>query len=131
MSNLGLYQVFSTVAKKVGGPGRLLSIVAIGGYAVLRTVEGGGKASIKKIRDRGVIPAGEPVGLPEPDHTYTVAIGAECGGGLTLNVGDQVRVVDRDGDALMVEVVGDAGNPYWVSATQLAAISDFPNVPTN
>ena len=44
MSNLGWYQWFTTNAKKVGGPLKLLSLIAVGGYAVIRT----GEAGIKK-----------------------------------------------------------------------------------
>ena len=44
LSNLGWYQWFTTNAKKVGGPLKLLSLIAVGGYAVIRT----GEAGIKK-----------------------------------------------------------------------------------
>ena len=43
MGNLGLYQVMTTCAKKVGGPEKLLALVALGGYGVLRVAEAGGR----------------------------------------------------------------------------------------
>ena len=47
MSNLGLYQMMTTVAKRVGGPLRFLGIVAAGGYVVLRPLETAGKWLVK------------------------------------------------------------------------------------
>ena len=62
----------------------------------------------------------------EPAVTFTVAIDADCGGGLTLHAGDKFRVLSRDGDAVLIEVIEDADNPYFVSAETLVNISDFP-----
>ena len=50
MGNLGWYQLMTTVAKKVGGPKVLFGLLAVGGYAVIRTVEAGGKKVIKLVK---------------------------------------------------------------------------------
>ena len=41
MSNLGLYQIMTKYAKKMGGPLQFLGAVAVGGYIVIRAVEAG------------------------------------------------------------------------------------------
>ena len=45
MGNLGWYQLITTWSKKVGGPKTLLLLIAAGGYAIVRSVEAGGKKS--------------------------------------------------------------------------------------
>jgi hypothetical protein len=50
MSNLGGYQIMSTLAKKVGGPLVLAAITAVGGYVVLRSSEAGVKKIVKNRR---------------------------------------------------------------------------------
>lgn len=47
MSNLGSYQVLTSLAKKLGGPKSFVGIVGIGGYAVLRSTEGLAKKIIE------------------------------------------------------------------------------------
>ena len=50
MSNLGAYQWFTTISKKVGGPYQLLGITAIEGYTVIRIIEAGGKTVYKLVK---------------------------------------------------------------------------------
>lgn len=45
--------------------------------------------------------------------------------GLVFNVGDNYRVLNHDGDAILVEKLGDGNNPYYVSADFLKEISEF------
>ena len=52
MNNLGWYQWFTTNAKKVGGPLSLMGLIAVGGYAIIRTVEAGEKKIIKVVKVR-------------------------------------------------------------------------------
>lgn len=52
MGNLSWYQLMTTLAKKVGGPKILLVLVATGGYAIIRTVEAGGKKVVKLVKKR-------------------------------------------------------------------------------
>lgn len=120
MSNLGLYQLMTTAAKRVGGPiGLAASILAIGigagtgiGFMV------GRKSAEREFKDQ---PAPEATELP----VFTVTAEGSSGD-LTIHVGDQFRVLERDGDAVLIEVLGNSNNPYFVSAALLEAISDFP-----
>lgn len=47
MSNLGGYQTMTTMAKKCGGPGKFVFVIAVGGYVVFRTGELVSKRCIK------------------------------------------------------------------------------------
>lgn len=128
MSNLGLYQTMTTVIKAVsnvaGSPGKAVALVAVGigatGYGVFRGAEAGGKAiyrTVTKLR---------ATSDPLVGRLFTIATEADAGSGLTLHAGDEVLVLERDGDAVLVEVSGGADNPYFVSGELLALISDFP-----
>jgi hypothetical protein len=56
---------------------------------------------------------------------FVVGSEADAGGGLILDVGDRFRALERDGESVLIEVLGNADNPYFVSAEILARISDF------
>ena len=43
--------------------------------------------------------------------------------GLAFSVGDQYRILELDGDAALIEKIGDKNNPYFVSAKFLNSIS--------
>jgi hypothetical protein len=49
--------------------------------------------------------------------------------GLVFKVGDKYRILDRDGDSILIEKFGDDNNPYFVSAEFLKKISEF--IPSN
>ncbi|MFG6475083.1 hypothetical protein ACFXP7_01705 [Microbacterium sp. P06] len=46
--------------------------------------------------------------------------------GLEFREGDTYDVLECDGDATLVEMTGNADNPFFVSAAFLASISDYP-----
>ncbi len=52
--------------------------------------------------------------------------GADSGAKLTLHSGDSFRVLECDGDAILIEVIGNPNNPYMVSGQFLATVSAFP-----
>ena len=115
MSNLGLYQVMVTLAKKVGGPPRLFGIVFTAGYCVLRPLEAGVKSlffskSTDKIKGK----------------TFSVTSDGTDEQGLTFKVGDEYKVWESDKTSILIEKIGDSNNPYFVSAKFLRSISDFP-----
>lgn len=118
MGNLGMYQVMTTFAKKVGGPVQFLGMVAVGGYVVLRTAEAGGKAIT-----RAVIKCFSP--KEENDMIYTVHTAGTSNNDLHFVVGDAFHVLEIDRDAVLIERIGDANNPYFVSSDLLCSISDF------
>lgn len=118
MSNLGLYQSMTTWAKKVGGPRNFLLLVAAGGYGVFRLSEAGIKKFVKAI-----------IRYKEKksafSKTYEVHSAGESNEGLHFNVGDTFCVLERDNDAVLIELVGADNNPYFVSAELLQSISNY------
>lgn len=121
MGNLGVYQLMTTVAKKVGGPGILLVGIAVGGYVVIRTAEGGIKTGIKKVRKyletKSIV--------SNNSKLYSVYKYGECNEGLIFNTGDTYKVLEKDGDSVLIEKIGNANNPYFVSSQLLREISDY------
>lgn len=123
MSNLGWYQVMTTVAKKVGGPLKLGGLI-FGGGVVLGggTVLGGGaiKKKVTKELDKKKQAAAAAV-------VHTVKREGSSNEGLLFKAGEKFKVLEVDGDAALIEKEGDGNNPYFVSAKFLASISDYSN----
>ena len=121
MSNLGWYQVITTWSKKVGGPLNLLGIVAgvgaIGGVAGTKGVEALVGSQKKK--------AAEKEKAAELLKTYTVSKEGVSNEGLQFHVGETFKVLERDGNAVLIEELGDDNNPYFVAAELLNEISDY------
>ena len=118
MGNLGGYQILTTVAKKLGGPGRLVAVTMAGGYVVFRIAEAAGKTiyqKVKEIRTERI----------ERIKTYTVITDATDQQGLVFKKGDRFNVLESDGDAILIELIGNKNNPYFVSKEFLKDISDF------
>ncbi|MEU4561884.1 hypothetical protein AB0F72_26165 [Actinoplanes sp. NPDC023936] len=114
------YQTMTTMAKAVGGPRVLAAAFFVGGAVVTR----GGEAGLRKIlaMKRAFDARAEAAAQ---SRLHRVARDADAGGGLTLRAGDEFRVLARDGDAILIEVVGNANNPWYASSDLLASISDF------
>ena len=119
MSNLGFYQVLTTISKKVGGPEKLVAGIAVGGYAVLRSGEAGLRWVARAVEQRNA-----------PCATKGQVFRATLDGeesGLKIHVGDEYQVLECDGDAILIEVLDDPDNPYFVSSEFLEMISNFPH----
>jgi hypothetical protein len=122
MCNLGPYQVMTTVAKKVGGPLVLVVGTAVSGWAIGRGAEAGSKGILKRVK---VSRQKKAKDARDSAAIFTVTTEADCGGGLTLHVGDRFHALSRDDDAVLIEVLDDADNPYFVSAEILLTVSDY------
>ena len=122
MSNLGFYQTLTTWSKKVGGPVKFVGIVAVGGYIAIRFGEAGIKKGVKTIKNKIIKKDNicANVGL-----VYEVIADGKDSNGLVFRVGDKYKVLECDGDSILIEKMGDANNPYFVSRDFLASISDF------
>ncbi|MGD9962021.1 hypothetical protein [Nocardioides sp.] len=124
MGNLGAYQTMTSLAKKVGGPKALAVMIAASGWAVGRGTEAGGKYGFKATKaalKRRNAPC------PTKGLLFDVtADGTDSGAGLTLHLGDSYRVLECDEDAILIEVLDNATNPYFVSRQFLTTVSDFP-----
>ncbi|MFP3153370.1 hypothetical protein LQZ18_02870 [Lachnospiraceae bacterium ZAX-1] len=126
MSNLGGYQILTTLAKKVGGPGKLVALIAGGGAVVGGIVFKGGELAIKKCKKAIAERRVQNKRLHERTQIiYTVKQDGEGNDGLKLKVGDTFRVLESDGDAILIELIGNKNNPYFVSKDLLGQISDF------
>lgn len=45
--------------------------------------------------------------------------------GVILESGDSFNVLESDGEAVLIEKIGDSNNPYLVSSELLEEISDY------
>ncbi len=123
MGNLGKYELMTTLAKKVGGPSGLLIATLGGGYIIGRITEAGGKKAVKAL-----VAALKKRNMPcaTKGQLFRVVTDGEDSSGLKLSAGDEYRVLECDGDAILIEVLNDPDNPYFVSSEFLTTISDFP-----
>lgn len=128
MSNLGGYQKLTTFAKRVGGPGNLVVLIAGSGVAVGAIAAKAGEFVVKKGK-RAITKRKEKKNdlSIKPDTIYTVEREAESNESLQFKVGDSFRVLEYDGDALLIELIENANNPYFVSEKLLKEISDYPD----
>lgn len=117
MSNLGWYQVMTTAAKKVGGPQNLFLLTLGAGGVIYKC----GEVVIKKVY-RTVKGLADGT---EMSQVYNVIADGKDKKNLVLNIGDTYRVLESDGESVLIEKIGDTNNPYFVSADFLRSVSDF------
>lgn len=116
MGNLGWYQRITSWSKSLGGPQNLLLLTAIGGYGVVRGFEAIGKKAVKSVKKKNSI---------SENRTYKVITQVENNEGLKFNFDDEFRVLQTDGDAVLIEKIGDKNSPYFVDRKLLSNISDY------
>ena len=123
MSNLGKYQTITTLAKKFGGVDSLIAIIALGGafvsYPVLRSIEEVIKSGVNKRK------TAKQKKDADTSIMYTVSKEGKSNEGLNFNIGDTFRVLEQDGNAVLIEKIGDANNPYFVAFDFLKSISNY------
>lgn len=117
MSNLGWYQIMTTVAKKVGGPVNLFLLTLGAGGALYKGSEVVVKKAYKTIKNLN--------DKTSEVKQYKVSTRGESGKDLVLDSGDTYRVLASDGDSVLIEKIGDSNNPYFASADFLRSVSDF------
>ena len=122
MSNLGWYQWFTATAKKVGGPLNLMAIIAVGGYAVIRTGETGIKKGIKLVKKHS---KNRPKGSLKKSSIYRIKATANIAEGVDVKVGDKIRVCAIDNEVVMIEILGNINNPYFIDFHLLKSIIDY------
>lgn len=118
MGNLGDYQTMTTRAKQAGGPLQLMVGIAGGGYVFFRTAEALVKWGVRALKERSVP-------CETMDQVFRVTSEGEHKG-MKIHAGDSYRVLECDGDAVLIEVLGDPSSPYFVSSTFLGVVSDYP-----
>ncbi len=114
MSNLGWYQKMTTLAKKVGGPLSLLGIVLFIGSVIGDAIKGIVKEVKKIIMKKRYA-----------NILFTISTDTTDKQGLKFQKGGQFRVLEADGEAVLIELLGNKDNPYFVSGNFLRTISDF------
>lgn len=122
MSNLGMYQTLTTIAKKVGGPKNLVCLLVGGGIAIgvggTKAYEIGKKKVKKYLINRN--------NTSESSKTiYVVGKEGTSNEGLTFMTGDSFRVLEYDDDAILIEKIGDNHNPHFVDYGFLKSISNY------
>ena len=122
MSNLGWYQLLTTAAKTVGGPKRLVGLLIAGG-AVAGT--GGTLLTQKVIKKVSKKKNSKSIAFLESGKAFTVSVACNDDSGLQFNVGDKYKILNRDADAILIEIIGNDNNPYFISGDFLRTISDF------
>lgn len=126
MSNLGAYQWITSASKKVGGPINLLLLTgtagATAGIALYKACEIGVKKCAKAIKSHQ---ATTDRNSESQYIHYSVQKPGVSNEGIEFPVGSQYRVLETDGDSVLIEKIGDQNNPYFVSAEFLSSISDY------
>lgn len=120
MSNLGAYQTMTTTAKKLGGVENFIMTIAGVGAIVGVVIYEGGKWCIKKICS-----SNDKKQKEIESKIYTIHSLGKSNNGIEFMVDEQFRILDTDGEAVLIEKINDPNNPYFVSAELLQNISDY------
>ena len=118
VSNLKGYQTMTTLAKKVGGPGRLCLMTLGSGYIIIRGVEFGAKRIVKIIKKSSHQ-------KQEELRVYKVHKEYDNGEGPVFLIDDEFKVLFEDEELVLIEIINDENNPYFISAEVLEKISDY------
>ena len=121
MSNLGWYQIMTTTAKRVGGPIRFMGLL-VGGGATVGVGLSAGVGAIMKIVAKELDKKKREEAAAV---VHTVTKDGQSNEGLAFKVGDQFKILEIDGNAAMIEILGDGNNPYFVSTEFIKSISDY------
>ncbi len=118
MSNLGAYQTMTTISKKVGGPYNLAGILVGAGVAFGVVATNGARFISDKVKEKKKIGRKDIV-------EYTVFKEATTNEGIKLKKGYKFNVLERDGDAVLVNILDIDNNPYFVSLNLLKSVSNY------
>lgn len=120
MSNLGLYKVMTTLAKRVGGPMNLFLLTAGCGYGIGRLTEAVIKRVIKRIMKSIKHFKEKPEDFPE----YTLDKGFILDSGIILFENEKVRVIDEVEEGVLVARESDQ-YPFFILKEDLRKISSY------
>jgi len=122
MGNLGWYQKITTISKAVGGPKNLIGLLVGGGIAI---GTGGTLLTQKIIKAVKTKIKSKKIPYLENGKVFIVSVDYKDENGLDLRIGDNFRILESDGDATLIEIIGNNNNPYFVSGDLLRKISDY------
>ena len=131
MGNLGNYQLMTTLAKKAGGPRRLLAMTLGAGYIIFRTTEAGGKRGIGALKNGALknVVKRRMAPCELKNKVFAVRADGTDDQGIEFKAGSEYRVLECSDDAILIELIGNDDNPHVVSDAFLATISSFPGSP--
>ncbi len=121
MGNLGAYQWITTTSKKVRGPINLLLLAGAIGAALYK----GGEAVVRKCINTIKANTTTKTSIEAKRKLYKITSAGRSNEDLGFVIGDRFRVLESDGDSVLIEKIGDENNPYFVSAELLRVISDY------
>ena len=110
MGNQGVYQRMTTIAKKVGGPVNLFLLVGTVGAGIYK----GGEIVAKELVELTRSSQLNKQKILE-SKTYCVIILDKSNEEIEFTSGDQFRVLETDGDAVLIEKINDTNNPYCLN----------------
>lgn len=116
MGNLGMYQMITTAAKKVGGPRNLILLTLATGYAGGKGLETICKKTFKiisKSKGRNRL----------ENKIYMIQKESVSNEGVRFNIGDQIRVCNIVQDVALIEKNGDKNNPYYIDIDLLYSMT--------
>lgn len=96
-----------------------MTAVAVVEYVILRTTEAGVKFGINKVKNNR-----RNLNINEEAY-YTVNKCGVSNERVYFNIGDKVRVLEVDRDAVLIEISGNDDNPYFASKKFLKTISNY------
>ena len=117
--------MLTTAEKKVGGPRNLVLLIAGSGALVYKC----GEIVVYKMATEVIKMkyAKKRSGNELGGEVYIVKSFGISDEGLQFKVNEKFRVLEVDGDAVLIEKIGDMNNPYFISGDFLKEISDYKN----
>lgn len=103
-----------------------MGLIALGGYAVIRT----GEFGVKKGVEKGI----KLVKKHNKDKSdneskncliYDVINSGHIEEGVDVQVGDKIKVCAIDKEAVLIEILGNKNNPYFIDFDLLKSIVDY------
>lgn len=110
----------TSCGKKTGAAKAVIAIIAA--CSVLIAV---GAAIYKATKERGIPKQAAKKHKAPADGIYTVSVKGKSDEGLAFELGDTFKILEANGDAGLIEKIGDLNNPYFVSLEFLSSISDY------
>jgi len=120
MGNLGWYQLMTKYAKKVGGPKNFIALLMGGGYLLGK----GSEVAIKKIV-KATKKNSKNSREYDTQKIFEVTANGKYKDEIEMVIGDRYRVLESDGESILIEKINDSNNPYFVSADFLHKVSNF------
>lgn len=121
LSNLGWYQKITQISKKLGGPKNFIASVFGIGVVVGGTAAVFGNSLVKHLTNKK---ADEEEKL-KSQIIYKVLKNGKSNEGLILKEGDLFKVIEKDGDVGLIEILEDNNNPHYISLSYLKLISNY------